>query len=183
MARESSYVALLRGINVGKSARIQMAPLRAALIDHGVNAVSTVVQSGNIVVTPWTKSASALATSIEEILVNQFAITARCLVQSREQLLSMVAENPLAPRANVDNMLVVHFCDPPLEQSALSVLSIKGLDPNDVVVSHGALFQWCENGISNSPVVSPHLERQLKVAVTARNWRTLNKIAELLNVE
>ncbi len=183
MTKQSSYVALLRGINVGKSARLSMAPLREALTARGVEAVSTVLQSGNVIINNWTKSAFDLAPLIELTLAEEFSITARCLIRSRAQILELVKTNPLAPRADVDTLLVVHFCDPALTSSDLAKLSVTSLSSEDVTVRHGVLFQWCAKGISNSPVLSPQLEKQLGVAVTARNWRTVNKIAELLSVE
>ncbi|MGZ8389586.1 MAG: DUF1697 domain-containing protein, partial [Rhodoplanes sp.] len=45
------FVALLRGVNVGKHNRVKMADLRAALESAGHTGVSTHIQSGNIVLT------------------------------------------------------------------------------------------------------------------------------------
>jgi uncharacterized protein (DUF1697 family) len=41
------YVALFRGINVGRAKRVTMADLRALFVDFGYDDVRTVLQSGN----------------------------------------------------------------------------------------------------------------------------------------
>src|ERR1043165_9069038 len=43
------YVALFRGINVGKAKRIAMADLRALLVELGYSRVATLLNSGNVV--------------------------------------------------------------------------------------------------------------------------------------
>jgi uncharacterized protein (DUF1697 family) len=160
-----------------------MVPLREALVAAGVNATATVVQSGNIIVTKWSAEPEKLRSRIERVLHSVFDIDVKCLVRSREEILTTLANNPLAKRASNDTTLVVHFCEPRLESESLVALQLKGLNARDVAVSNGSLFQWCENGISNAPVLSPQLERQLGVVVTARNWRTITKVGELLSAE
>ncbi len=49
MARNSSQILLLRGINIGPNKRIAMPELRALLTDAGFEDVQTYVQSGNVV--------------------------------------------------------------------------------------------------------------------------------------
>ena len=44
----TSYVALLRGVNVGGRAKLSMADLRVAFVDMGFDDVSTYIQSGNV---------------------------------------------------------------------------------------------------------------------------------------
>ncbi len=44
----TAYAALLRAVNVGGRNRVPMAELRAALSAQGLESVSTVLQSGNV---------------------------------------------------------------------------------------------------------------------------------------
>jgi uncharacterized protein (DUF1697 family) len=134
-------------------------------------------------VTKWMKSSDALARRCETVLTEEFSISVRCLVRPRSQIMAMVSDHPLASRATVDTLLVVHFCEPPLLKDALETLSSSKLNHDDVAVAYGALFQWCPEGISNSPALSPLMEKKLGVTVTARNWRTVTTIAGRLSDE
>ena len=60
----STYVALLRGINVGKAKRIAMADLRALLEDLGHTDVVTLLNSGNVVFRSGRKIPAKIAAEI-----------------------------------------------------------------------------------------------------------------------
>lgn len=47
-----THVALLRGMNVGRSTRIAMADLRSVVADLGHTEVATYLQSGTVVLSP-----------------------------------------------------------------------------------------------------------------------------------
>ena len=64
VARKSSQILLLRGINIGPNKRIAMPALREVLSAGGFKDVRTYVQSGNVVVSggvPVSKAASKAA--------------------------------------------------------------------------------------------------------------------------
>ena len=57
----SRYVALIRGINVGRAKRIAMADLRTLLAELGYVDVRTILNSGNVVFSASNSSRAALA--------------------------------------------------------------------------------------------------------------------------
>ncbi|MGH3855119.1 MAG: DUF1697 domain-containing protein [Pseudonocardiaceae bacterium] len=72
------YVALFRGINVGRAKRVAMADLRALFTDLGYDGVRTVLQSGNVVFHTAGPLAADAAARIESALP---ARTARAVYQ------------------------------------------------------------------------------------------------------
>jgi uncharacterized protein (DUF1697 family) len=42
------------------------------------------------------------------------------------------------------------------------------------------IYQWCPEGILAAPNVHGFVEKNLRVAVTARNWNTVTKLGILL---
>ena len=44
-----TYVSILRGINVGGHKKIKMADLKSVLEENGLKAVTTYIQSGNLI--------------------------------------------------------------------------------------------------------------------------------------
>lgn len=89
-----SYVALLRGINVGGRNKIAMADLRAAFEDHGFDSVCTYIQSGNVLFDAATASVDALEDDIERMLEQQFGIPLVVVVRSRRQLKAVIDNAP-----------------------------------------------------------------------------------------
>src|SRR5690242_11683286 len=71
VARKSSLILLLRGINLGPHRRVAMPELRALLSDAGFSEVRTYVQSGNVVLSSDAGAAKA-ATEAEALIAERF---------------------------------------------------------------------------------------------------------------
>lgn len=89
----SSYVALLRGINVGGRNPVGMAALREAFESAGYDAVRTYIQSGNVLFEAGTP-ATSLEADIEAMLERRFGIPLVVVVRSRRQFRSVVEKAP-----------------------------------------------------------------------------------------
>src|SRR5205085_6286309 len=89
------YIALLRGINVGKAKRVPMADLCKLVGSLGFSDVKSVLNSGNVVFSgPPTRPAAAAA-AIEELLVLRLGVAARVMVLERDELACIIEDNPL----------------------------------------------------------------------------------------
>ncbi len=76
-----TYVALLRGINLGPRNKIAMADLRDLLVSLGLENVRTHILSGNVIFTSRRRSAARLEGSIERAIRKRFAFDIRVLVR------------------------------------------------------------------------------------------------------
>ena len=54
------------------------------------------------------------------------------------------------------------------------------LDPRNARLGERVIYQWCPNGVLDAPAIGPFAEKHLGVAVTARNWNTVTRLAELV---
>jgi uncharacterized protein (DUF1697 family) len=88
------YVALLRGINVGGRNLVPMQDLRQAFETDGYQAVSTYIQSGNVLFESDAPPAS-LEDTIEAMLERRFRIPLTVMVRSHLQLRSVVDKAPV----------------------------------------------------------------------------------------
>src|ERR1700682_1845458 len=100
------FVALLRGVNIGKAKRVPMAELRALLSGLGYTGVATLLNSGNAVFrarrgTP-TKHAKNIATAIS----TQLKVEVPVIVKSASELAAILAENPIKVGAEALSSLV-----------------------------------------------------------------------------
>jgi uncharacterized protein (DUF1697 family) len=92
----TSYLVLLRGINVGGRNRLPMAELRAVLENLGFSNVSTYIASGNVLLDS-DLTAAKVASTIEDALPKTFKLDAeliRIAVLTRAELEAVIERRP-----------------------------------------------------------------------------------------
>jgi uncharacterized protein (DUF1697 family) len=90
----TTYVVLLRGINVGRHRRIAMSDLRALLDGLGYSDVRTHLQSGNVVLASG-KSSDQVRRSIEKRIAEELGVDVEIFVRTRDELAAVIALDPL----------------------------------------------------------------------------------------
>jgi uncharacterized protein (DUF1697 family) len=179
------YAILIRGINVGTAKRVAMADLRALLEELGYTSVKTHLNSGNAVVTgPGDDDPAAQAARIEEALVARTGVSARVLVLTAEHLLAIVAAHPYAAEmAAVEkggSRMMAHILFAAPDAATLAEHDPAEFDPGRAQLGDRVVYQWCPDGLMESPELHAWATKNLGVEVTTRNWNTVAKLAELL---
>jgi uncharacterized protein (DUF1697 family) len=174
------YVVLLRGINVGKAKRVAMAELRALLADLGYTDVRTLLNSGNAVVTGPESDPAEQAARLEAAIRERFGMEVRCVVLTADELRAIVEGHPFADVADNGSRMMASILSAPLDRALLAEHDPIALDPERTRLGERVIYQWCPNGVLEAPPVGGFVEKHFGVAVTARNWNTITKLAELL---
>jgi uncharacterized protein (DUF1697 family) len=173
------YVALFRGINVGKAKRIAMADLRALLGRLGYTDVKTLLNSGNAVFTGAGGSPAGHAARIRAAVLEKLGVDALVIVKSAKDIAAIVAGNSLAGIASNPSKLLVAMTADAKALAALAPLSARAWGDEKVAVGKHAAYLWCANGILESKA-GEALLRGLEKTGTTRNWATLGKIHALM---
>jgi uncharacterized protein (DUF1697 family) len=108
----TTYVALLRGINVGGNKMVSMAELRVALEKMGLSDVRTLLQSGNVVFRSAGRASAALERSLESELEKRLKCQADFHVRTAAEWQDVVARNPFTERVTPATSLKVFFREP-----------------------------------------------------------------------
>ena len=87
---DMTWLALLRGINVGGRNVIRMAELRNCFEAEGFRDVVTYIQSGNVIFRSASSGPGALTARIEGMLAAAFDYRAKVTVRSREQMRAVI---------------------------------------------------------------------------------------------
>ena len=174
----NSYVALLRGINVGRAKRVAMADLRKLIEELGYEDVRSVLNSGNVVFSGPARPHEAIAAAIEEALVLKLGVAARTLVLDSAELGAIVAANPLLEQASDHARLIIFILAGGHAQQAIETLCSQDWRPGAVALGERAVYVWCPDGILDSAAAAA-LGKQLGDATTSRNWATLSKLHAL----
>lgn len=171
------YVAFLGSINVGGN-RLTMAELRSAFEDEGFTDVETVVASGNVLFTHEERPTRGLEEKLELLVRQRFGMKTIAAVRSREEVLAAISDNPFAG-VGADNLVHTMFLDrdPDPAQFRVLVADNEGRGPEKLALGPRALYIDYVDGVGSSKLTGPFIERRLQCRGTARNMRSLARIA------
>jgi uncharacterized protein (DUF1697 family) len=172
------YVALLRGINVGRNKRIAMADLRALLADLGLTDVRTLLNSGNALFSAPEAPTAELAERITAAIAERLGMTVSCVVLTGDELRASIAAHPYADVADNGSRMMVWFCSAAPDPDRAAMRDALALDPERARLVGTVLYQWCPGGLMDAPPVAAGIEDG--IVITSRNWNTVTKLAELL---
>jgi uncharacterized protein (DUF1697 family) len=183
---DTRYLALFKGINVGKAKRIAMADLRRVLGELGYGDVATHLQSGNAVFTA-TGDPTAVAVAVQTAVRTELGVDAPVVVRTEEQLAAAITADPFGDVADDPAKHLLGFFSAVPDADRLTALAQffqeQQLDP-DVAGVHRIVaehcYLWCPQGVLKSPFGTVDWNRRLGVVVTMRNWATVLKVADLL---
>jgi uncharacterized protein (DUF1697 family) len=176
-----TYVALLRGINLGPNRRMAMADLRAWLTDLGYTDVRTLVQSGNVVFGS-TDPAAEVTKALEKRIEERAGFSVDCVVRTAAQLRGVVERQPFGDLVKENTKMAVAFLAAPLAKDKLKDVDITALEPERFAIGRGRteIYLWYANGMARSKlggVVLP--DRKLGTSPTVRNWNTVTKLLDM----
>jgi uncharacterized protein (DUF1697 family) len=176
----TTYIALLRGINVGKAKRIAMADLRALLEGLGHTDVATLLNSGNVVFRSDRKTSAKIATEIAAAIAAQLKIEVPVIVKSAKELAAIIADNPFADSAADPSRLLIAFTPDAATLSNLDAIAPKVVAPEQFLVGRHAAYLHCASGILESKAGEALVGKAGKAATT-RNWTTVQKLQTLVD--
>lgn len=172
------YIALLRGINVGRAKRVPMGDLCKLVAELGFADVRSVLNSGNVVFSGPRRKPAELASAIQEALVLRLGVASRVIVLDREELAGIVDENPLLAHATDHSRMMVFVLEHAGLRDIVLPLGERDFGDDRLAVGQRAAYVWCPNGVLESPAAAA-VGKQLGDKTTSRNWNTLSKLQVL----
>lgn len=175
------YVALLRGINVGGHRKISMDSLRALFAALGHDAVSTYIQSGNVVFDSTSADEAVLVAEIEARIAADLRLDVAVVLRTAEELAAVVERNPLLARGCEPKSLHVTFlaaAPAPAHAQALQADAAR-CAPDELVVAGREIYLHCPAGLGRTKLTALLGERRLGTTATTRNWNTIVALAGL----
>lgn len=178
--KHTTYICLLRGINVSGHKIIKMEQLRKSLEALGLENVATYIQSGNVVFSASQQSPETLCKKIQEKILRDFGFLVPVTIKSSEEVSKAIRNNPFPKEKNVDeSRLHITFLSKPPETAGLQALERLPAKPDRFHYSGTEIYLHCPNGYGGSKLSNNTLERLLKVSATTRNWTTINRLHEM----
>lgn len=172
-----TYIAFLRGINVGGHKKVPMAQLRELLGKKGLKNVQTYIQSGNVIFQSKETNNNILEGKIQKAILGQFGFDVPVLVISPIELKKVYDDCPF-PEAQKTNSYFMFLYDIPDQDL---VKEISGISyPNETfVITKVAIYFHCSKGYGKAKFSNNFFEKKLKITATARNYKTIVKLLSL----
>ncbi len=175
-----TYIAMLRGINVGGHKIVSMADLVKLFEAEKFRNVRTYVQSGNVVFEAPAAASDALAAKLEERLRKKLGFSVPVVIRTKDELDRIVSANPLAKKREIDKeKLHVTFLATKPEAALAAELDLPTSKGELFLVKGREVYLYCPNGYGTSKLNNTAFEKKLKVAATTRNWKTTRALLEL----
>lgn len=172
----TKYVALLRGINLGKR-QIKMAELKILFEELGFTDVRTLLASGNVVFAAKDAKPEALGSKIEAAIKEKFGFDVPVILRSEKEIGALVASNPFkGVKVTPQTRLYITFLSEP-PKAKLKAPYKDGDFTLRAITNHLVSVLGPQ---TVSPDVMDFLGKQFGKDITTRNWNTVMKIAKAM---
>ena len=178
--RMASYLALLRGVNVGGKNLVKMADLRAAFETLGFADVATYIASGNVLFRTSRQRREELAARIETELTRVFGVELKVVLLTEANLEAVVDGAPRGFGGDAHLWDVVFVRKPLTVKKAFAVVEIRdGVDrawPGRGVLYFSRLAAKATSSRLNRVASLPEYKN-----MTIRSWSTTTKLLDLIH--
>lgn len=177
----STWIALLRGINVSGRNIIPMAELRVCCTKLGYQSVQTYIQSGNLIFQA-DASAAQIETALEQAILSHFNLHIPVIVRQATVWPSYSANNPFLDQSQSQaNLVMLALSKAVPAADAVAKLRERAVSGEQIEQVGDVLWVYYADGVARSKLAPALFDRLVGSAVTARNWRTVLKLEELIH--
>ena len=178
-----TYVALLRGINVGNKHRVNMGDLRKAMEEAGYLNVQTYIQSGNVLFESGLPQ-DGLCVALQQLFEKQFDFPIPVVLRTAWQLQAIVDHCPYTMEeieaaqiaSGAESLHILMLSTPPDEKALEKAKALKDSGDRFCVMGQD-IYLLLNQGVHRSKLA----ERLSKIqaAATMRNINTIKTLAQM----
>jgi len=175
----NSRIALLRAVNLAGVNVVGMADLREFMTSLGLENVTTLLQSGNVVFRS-DAAADRLEQQLERASEKRFGARIEFFVRTAAEWKAMIAANPFPQEAKADPAHLIAGVLKTAPTAAMVKALQEAIKGREVVRAKGrCAYIVYPDGIGRSKLTSALIEKTLGTRGTGRNWNTVLKLAAL----
>lgn len=169
----TTYISILRGINVGGHNQIKMDSLRQLYAELGYSAIQSYIQSGNVIFNSGLSDILYLEKSIREKIFETFGLNVSVLVMTIEELKTALQNNPFV-KDKMKNPAFIHltFLSGSPDKDLVDKIPAGFYLPDEFFISGKIIYLYCPAGYGNTKLSNNFFENKLKLTATTRNLKT-----------
>ena len=161
-----SYVALLRGINLGKINKVDMISLKQLFEKLGFEQIQTYIQSGNVLFNSLILDEQHL----EEKLYETYHFEIPVIVRSKDELLAAI-QLPIAEKENIYFIFLKNKITGAQQEELKEIVTNEFTVLNDDTIVINLSDNYRKSKFTNA-----FFEKKLRITATSRNKNTVQKI-------
>lgn len=178
----TTYVALLRGINVGGNNKVEMKQLRTVFEALGFSDVTTYINSGNVIFTSPRKDVERFVLEIEGAIQKSFDFAIRTIIRDEKNIRAIEKAVPKDWSNDAKQRTEIMFLwDEYAKKSTLKLITVNH-DIDTLLYAGGAVIwhiadreQYTKSGLRK------FIGTEVYKHMTARNVNTVRKLIGLMN--
>lgn len=176
----TTYIALLRGINVSGQKMIKMDMLKKSFERLGFTSITTYLQSGNVIFRSKETDISGLENTISNQIEKDAGFRVPIIVLSLKMLKQITESNPFLKDRNKDiKFMHITFLSVTPEHIDIKVFEDKMQKGEEIIFSEKVIFLYCQNGYGRTKLTNNFIETKLKLSATTRNWKTATELLKI----
>ena len=175
-----TFVALLRGINVGGKNKVDMKQLKAVFEDAGMTSVRTYINSGNVIFDTTERGRARLTQRLEKAIVRRFGFKVEVLLRDLKTMRALVKEIPTGWTDDATTRCYVMFLwDDVARPSVLKQVTFKP-EMDEVRYVAGAIVWRVDRKNITRSGMTRLTGTPLYKQMTIRNVNTTRRLLELM---
>jgi len=176
----TTYISILRGINVSGHKMIKMDALRKMYEGLGFKNVQTYIQSGNVIFQDKIIDTKKLEKKIAKKITDQFSFEVPIMVKEIDELKTIVKNNPFGNDVSKDiSYIHVTFLSAIPDKANVDKIKEGKYGVDEFVWIDNAIYLYCPNGYGITKLNNNFIESKLKVMATTRNWKTTKELLSM----
>ncbi|MBO6605757.1 DUF1697 domain-containing protein [Psychroserpens sp.] len=176
-----TYIALIRGINVGGHNKLPMAELRVALEDVGLQKVRTYIQSGNVIFQSPKSVLIALETIISKVIASIFGFQVPVIVKTPNAIKTILDHCPFSAEEKEKSHFILLNKVP--DKMLVDQVSSLTFEDEYYYIIDDCLYFYSSHGYGRTKFNMKTFEKKLQVVGTSRNYKTMLKLLALSSTE
>jgi uncharacterized protein (DUF1697 family) len=166
----TTYIALLRAVNVGGTGKLPMADLKSMCITLGFSNVQTYIASGNVVFQSALSELKVKA-ALEAKLHTYAGKSVGVHIRTVAQMQAVLSANPF--KVEAPNRVVAIFLEEVVDKTR-ALVGVKGQQEEQIALGLNELYVHYGEGMATTKLVIP-----VAKTGTARNMNTVAKLVEI----
>lgn len=156
-----------------------MKDLKLIFEELGFTDVQTYIQSGNCAFDACDRSTDGIPDQISDAINKKFGFRPQIIVISKDELTATLDENPYMESEADPKILQLYFLSEPAKNANWEEIERLKSSSERCTLTDRVFYLYAPYGIGRSKLAA-QAEKKLGVSATARNFRTAQKLTEML---